>query len=253
MTLSSASTRPRLFVDAPLLKGANVDLTANQAHYLRGVLRMAEGDGVRVFNGKDGNWLADISDLGKKKGIVTITEQTHVQRDEPDIWLAFAPIKNARLDVLVEKATELGVGTLIPVLTDRTQSRRVNTDRIRAQVIEAAEQCERMTVPEVRDPMTFGQLLDTWPADRTLWFGDETGGGDPALSAFTTATPTQRHGIFIGPEGGFSPAEVDGLQSSSFSKGVGLGPRVLRAETAVVVALTLLQATIGDGTLHLVR
>jgi len=224
----------------------SVDLTPNQAHYLRDVMRMAEGEAVRVFNGRDGNWLGEIASLGKKRGSLTTIEQTHSQRMEPDIWLVFAPIKSARMDMLVEKAVELGVSVLQPVFTERTQVRRTNSERLRAQVVEAAEQCERMTVPEVRDALPLSQLLAQWPEDRHLWYGDETGQG-AATAAFQRTRTDAYHGILIGPEGGFSPSEVDVLDRSSFSKGVGLGPRVLRAETAAVVGLCLWQSVVGDG------
>jgi len=152
--------------------------------------------------------------------------------------------------MLIEKATELGVTKLLPVLTERTQTRRANIDRIQAQAVEAAEQCERLSVPEVMPLTTLPELLATWPAHRKLWYGDETGHGEFATTAFTNAAPDCAHGIIIGPEGGFSPSELEFLKNHPFSYGIGLGPRILRAETAAIVALSLWQATLGDGALN---
>ncbi len=243
----TASTAPRLYVPDPLAPGAEVPLAAPQAHYLRDVMRMAPGGAVRLFNGRDGAWLAEISALGKGKGAVRCAERIAPQRPEPDVWLLFAPLKSARQDMLVEKAVELGVSVLQPVLTERTQTRRVNPERLAAQVVEAAEQCERLTLPEVRPLADLFDLLAAWPAGRTLFHGDETGGGTPALAAFSAPPGAGGDALLVGPEGGFSPRELDVLRAASFSLGVGFGPRILRAETAALAALSLWQATRGDG------
>jgi 16S rRNA (uracil1498-N3)-methyltransferase len=210
-------------------------------------MRMGVGDAVRLFNGRDGDWLAAIATLGKGKGALGVERQIAPQRAEPEIWLLFAPLKSQRQDMLVEKAVELGVSVLQPVLTERTQTRRVNPDRLAAQVIEAAEQCERMTVPEVRPLAELSAVLAAWEASRRLFYGDETGNGAPALTVFSAAEGPGGDALLVGPEGGFSPRELDVLSAASFSSGVGLGPRILRAETAALASLALWQATRGDG------
>jgi len=237
---------PRLFVAEDLSVGAEVSLDPGQAHYLRDVMRMSVGDVVRIFNGRDGAWVSEITVLAKKKGTLTVQQQTHEHRNEPGPMLIFAPIKSARLDMLIEKAVELGVATLQPVLTERTQTRRANIERFQAQAVEAAEQCERLTVPDVRDLTTLTELLADWPDEVVLWYGDETGNGEAAITAYANAPKTSQHAIIIGPEGGFSPPELDLLRQSSFSKGISLGPRILRAETAAIAALALWQASVGD-------
>lgn len=242
-----AGTAPRLFVPDALAEGGEVPLSAAQAHYLRDVLRMNPGDPVRLFNGRDGAWLAAIAALGKGKGSLAVETRIAPQRDEPTIWLLFAPLKSTRQDMLVEKAVELGVSVLQPVLTERTQTRRINAERLEAQVIEAAEQCERLTLPEVRPLADLTNVLAAWEPSRRLFYGDETGRGAPALSAFSAPADAVADALLIGPEGGFSPRELDVLTAASFSSGVGLGPRILRAETAALAALTLWQAARGDG------
>ncbi|SBW07531.1 Ribosomal RNA small subunit methyltransferase E [uncultured Alphaproteobacteria bacterium] len=242
-----ASTAPRLYVPDALAEAADVPLAPAQAHYLRDVMRMAPGDAVRLFNGRDGAWLAEVAALGKGRGSLRVGACIAPQRPEPGVWLLFAPLKSARQDMLVEKAVELGVAVLQPVLTERTQTRRVNPERLAAQVTEAAEQCERLTLPEVRPLAELSDLLARWPAGRTLFYGDETGGGGAALAAFSAPAGVGGDALLVGPEGGFSPRELDVLRGASFSLGVGFGPRILRAETAAVVALSLWQATRGDG------
>ncbi|MBN2753026.1 MAG: 16S rRNA (uracil(1498)-N(3))-methyltransferase [Rhodospirillaceae bacterium] len=249
MSSRPAATAPRLFVPDPLLEGAEIALSAAQAHYLRSVMRLTPGATVRLFNGCDGAWLGTIDHLAKGAAMVRASVQIQTQHPEPDIWLLFAPIKSARQDVLVEKAVELGASVLLPVLTARTQIRRINTDRLRAQAVEAAEQCERLSVPDIRPLTDLATVLRTWPTPRHLWHADESGNGEPALAAFSAVKSGPGDALLIGPEGGFSSDELDLLASASFSKGVGLGPRILRAETAAIVALSLWQAAAGDGTL----
>lgn len=243
----TASTTPRLHVPDALGAAAEVPLAPAQAHYLRDVMRLNPGDAVRLFNGRDGAWLAEIAALGKGKGTLRCTAAIAPQRPEPEIWLLFAPLKSARQDMLVEKAVELGVSVLQPVLTERTQTRRVNPERLLAQAIEAAEQCERLTLPEVRPLAELFDLLAGWPAGRTLFYGDESGGGTPALAAFSAPATAGGDALLVGPEGGFSPRELDVLRAASFSLGVGFGPRILRAETAALTGLSLWQAARGDG------
>jgi len=247
--MTSPSTAPRLFVPDGLSEGAMVRLSPAQAHYLRDVMRLSPGAQVRLFNGRDGGWLAEIDTLGKNAASARATACLTPQRAEPDVWLLFAPIKGPRQDMLVEKAVELGASALQPVLTARGQVRRVNAERLAAQAAEAAEQCERLSVPEVKPLSDLPAVLAAWPTGRTLFYADETGKGTPAFSAFSALGEGGPAAILVGPEGGFSPAELDLLAAASFSKGVGLGPRILRAETAAIASLSLWQAAAGDGAL----
>jgi len=248
-TMTAHITAPRLFVPDALSEGAIVPLSPAQTHYLRGVMRLAPGAAVRLFNGHDGGWLGEVETLSKTGGTLRANRRIQAQRPVPDIWLLFAPIKGPRQDMLVEKAVELGAAAVWPVLTARGQVRRVNADRLCAQAVEAAEQCERLSVPEVKSLAALPAVLADWPAGRILFYGDESGAGTPAFQAFAAAGTGVPAAILVGPEGGFSPAELDLLASASFSKGVGLGPRILRAETAALSALCLWQSAAGDGTL----
>lgn len=236
----------RLFVDAPLTPGAAVDLAADHVHYMRAVMRQREGDRFHIFNGSDGEWIAELTALGKKAGAARLHERIREQTSVPDLWLAFAPIKGARLDFVVQKATELGAAVLQPVLTERTVVRNLNLDRLRANAIEAAEQCECLSVPEIREPQTLRNLLGGWPAGRGLIFCDE-GGDRPALEALDSVkNQGSAWGILTGPEGGFSDAERALIHAQKSALPISLGPRIMRADTAAVAALALFQATLGD-------
>lgn len=237
--------RIRLFLGQSLSPGALLELGEKHSHYLGHVLRLQAGDRLQVFNGKDGEWLAEISELRKKKGALTLLEQRREQGPEPDLWLVFAPIKHKATEYLAQKATELGVSVLQPVITRHTAVTRVNTERLRANAIEAAEQCERLTVPDVREPVKFDRLFGDWPQDRRLVYGDETGEGLPVKEALTEARPG-KWAALTGPEGGFAAEELDFLRRMPGSLGAGLGPRVMRADTAAVAALTCLQVFTGD-------
>jgi 16S rRNA (uracil1498-N3)-methyltransferase len=237
----------RLYVDAPLAPGADVTLEDGQAHYLRTVLRLEPGRQVLLFNGRDGEWLANIAELRKAGGAATALAQRRAQAPEPDLWLLFAPIKGDRVDWIAEKATELGVQRLQPVMTRHTVVARVNVERLKARAIEAAEQCERLTVPEVLEPRPLRAALEGWPSDRRLFVCAEAGPARPfaeALSGLRRAAPT---GLLVGPEGGFSRDELDLMRELAFVTPVGLGPRLLRADTAAIAALSLWQALAGDG------
>jgi len=241
----------RLYVQAPLSEGAAVDLDSGQAHYLRSVLRLGPGEAVALFNGRDGEWLARIETIGKNRAALRVAHQTRLQRPEPDLWLAFAPIKRARIDFTAQKATELGVSLLWPVMTRRTMVDRVNIDRLTANAVEAAEQSERLSVPAVREPVALERLIDDWPADRAMLLCDESGagGGVPGIAeALSAAGPSvrERVGFVIGPEGGFAQEELDRLRSLPFVTAVGLGPRLLRADTAALAAIAVWQAVAGD-------
>lgn len=238
-----ANAKIRLFVEHPLGAGQTLTLTPEQAHYLFGVMRQSDGAEIAVFNGRDGEWLARIEMQGKRKGVLHCVTQSGPQVMPPDIWLLFAPLKKARTDFVVEKATELGVARIQSVLTEYTNSERVRPDRLRAHAIEAAEQCGGTYVPEIEVPLRLGALLENWPQERQLIFCDEASAGQNPAHFPDHAGPTA---ILIGPEGGFSPAERARLLNMPLTHRMTLGPRILRAETAAVAALTLWQAARGD-------
>jgi len=230
---------PRLFVRHPLSGGVAVDLDGAQANYLGNVLRLGVGAELLVFDGESGEWLARIVEAGKKRMALTVELRTREPETIPDVRLAFAPVKRAQTDWLVEKATELGAARLQPVMTQRTVAERVKLERLQAIAIEAAEQCGRTRLPEIMEPVTLKQLLTT--SDRRLYFADETG-GEPAAHAFAAGPAT----ILIGPEGGFTEEERALVRAAPGSMPISLGPRILRAETAALAALAAYMAVAGD-------
>jgi 16S rRNA (uracil1498-N3)-methyltransferase len=238
--------RARLFTQDDLSEGEMVELTANQAHYLRNVMRFKSGETVALFNGRDGEWRGRVAALGKGRGQVAVEIQTRRQRDEPDLWLLFAPLKRGPMDVLVQKAVELGASRLQPVLTERVNSTRINTDRLTANAVEAAEQCERLTIPDICAAAPLGKVLADWPTDRRLWVCAETGASTPIRDAFGAGHAGGADAILVGPEGGFVNNELDVLNKLPFVTAVSLGPRILRAETAAIAALACYQAVLGD-------
>lgn len=235
--------RIRLFIDHPLGAGQPVPLDGDQAHYLSGVMRLAPGDLIEVFNGRDGAWSARLVAASKRGGSLDVLEQVAPQRDPPDLWLLFAPIKKARTDFIVEKAAEMGAARIQPVQTDHTNSERIRQDRLQAHAVEAAEQCGGTFVPPVADLVPLSRLLDGWDASRRILWADEAMAGPPETLA---ALPRGPWAILIGPEGGFSEAERGRLSSLPYVSRIGLGPRILRADTAAVAALALWQAALGD-------
>jgi 16S rRNA (uracil1498-N3)-methyltransferase len=241
------SERPaaRLYTTDALAPRAVVRLSRSQAHYLRVVLRLGPGAAVAAFNATDGEWLCHIGEIGKRGVGLTVECRIRSPEPEPDLWLLFAPIKRGRIDWLVEKATELGASVLLPVWTVRTQAERLNLERLRARAIEAAEQSERLSVPELRSPEALGRVLAAWPAERRLIVCDESGAGEP-IGAAAARLPVGPMALLVGPEGGFDQTELDAFGKLSFVSRVGLGPRVLRAETAALAALAVYQATAGD-------
>ena len=235
--------RIRLFIDHPLAPRQAVPLAPAQAHYLSGVMRLGTGAEIAVFNGRDGEFAARIAQAGKRGGTLDVGQQTAPQRDPPDLWLLFAPIKKARTDFIVEKAAELGVARILPVQTDFTNSERIRQDRLQAHAIEAAEQCGGTFVPPVADLQPLARLLDGWDgARRILWADEAMAGPAEALAGL----PQGSWAILIGPEGGFSEAERSRLAASPFVDRISLGPRILRADTAAVAAIALWQAALGD-------
>ena len=243
--LTEAGGKTRLYVTADLGEGVALTLDEGQTHYLLHVLRASAGNFVSLFNGRDGEWLGEIIATTKRGVGVTCRKQTRPQVSVPDVWLAFAPVKKTPSDYLVQKATELGVSVLQPVFPRRTIVSRINEERMAANAIEAAEQSDRLSVPEIRTGIGFEKLLASWPPERRLLFCDE--GGD--AKALTQAARESRGGpaaILTGPEGGFDPAERAALRALPFVPPVTLGPRILRADTAALAALALWQAVAGD-------
>ncbi len=250
--MSSPKPRARLYVSAALADGVEVGLERSQAHYVTRVMRMTPGETVALFNGRDGEWHAGITSAGRNAVILTCRDQLRPQAPEPDIWLAFAPLKKTPMDFVIEKATELGAARLIPVLTERTSVSRVNLERFQAQAIEAAEQCERLSIPEIAPMAPLATVLSDWPESRHLLVMDETGRGRPIADALRESQSSSGgpmdYGFLIGPEGGFSPSELDGLRKHPIVTTVTAGSRILRAETAAVAALACWQALAGDWT-----
>jgi 16S rRNA (uracil1498-N3)-methyltransferase len=246
--ISLTSERPaaRLYIPEPLTPGAVVPLSDENVHRLRNVLRLAAGATIAAFNERDGEFLCRIDELRRSRGAIKAIEQRRAPEPGADVWLLFAPIKRARLEWLVEKATELGAAALVPVATARTQSERVNRERLRVIVIAASEQSERLSLPEIRPEMPLARLLADWPADRRLILCDESGAGAPIVDALSAVPAGAPAAVLIGPEGGFAETELDAIGKLSIVTRVGLGPRILRAETAVLAALAVYQAMAGD-------
>ena len=231
---------PRLFVRTPLGPGVSVQLGANQLNYLANVMRLKEDDHLLLFDGSSGEWLARIAEAGKRHMVLAVAHKTREQEAVPDCWLAFAPVKRAQTDWLVEKATELGIARLLPVTTRRTIVERVKLERLEAIAIEAAEQCNRTTIPQIDAPQSLQSFLQMH-SGRTLYFADE-GGGERAAGAFKPGPAT----VLTGPEGGFTDEERAAIRSEPNTVPISLGPRVLRAETAALAAVTTYMALAGD-------
>jgi 16S rRNA (uracil1498-N3)-methyltransferase len=238
---------PRLYIDAPLGAGAAVTLEPAQAHYLMHVLRLKSGAGVLAFNGRDGEWAATIEPQ-RRSALLHIGELARAQTAPADLHYLFAPLKAARLDYVVQKAVEMGVAQLQPVLTRHTQAARVNIERMRANAIEAAEQCGILTVPDVGEPLSFAQMLAAREAERWMIFCDEAAEVANPIAALTAVPPHSPLAVLIGPEGGFADDERAALLKLPMVVRLCLGPRILRADTAAVAALTIVQAAVGDWT-----
>jgi 16S rRNA (uracil1498-N3)-methyltransferase len=235
----------RLYVPENLAAGAAFDAGPEQSHYLTNVLRMTEGAELLVFNGRDGEWLARVTAKTKKAVRLEAVEETRPQPTAPDLLYCFAPLKVGRLDYLVQKAVEMGAGVLQPVITQHTQLAKVGTERLQANAIEAAEQCGILAIPEVRDAKKFTALLAGWDKERRLIFCDESAETNNPLAALQ-GIGEKKLALLVGPEGGFSEDERKQLYALPFVTAIPLGPRILRADTAVVAALAVIQATIGD-------
>jgi 16S rRNA (uracil1498-N3)-methyltransferase len=239
----------RLFVAAPLAPGAKIVLNQTQANYVRNVLRLREGSKILVFNGRDGEWEASVAAVGSKSAALAVQRMTRPQPPPPGLHYLFAPLKHARQDYMIEKAVEMGAGMLRPVITRRTQASRVNCERMRTHAIEAAEQCGILSVPEIAPPVRFDALLAGWDHGRVLIFCDEDAAvEDPCalLRSHKTQMQPPKLAVLIGPEGGFEPSEREALFMLPSAVCLPLGPRILRADTAAVAALAVVQATLGD-------
>ena len=239
-------TTRRLFVEAPLAAAARIDLPQPQAHYLRNVLRLSDGAELLVFNGRDGEWRAALEAASRKQTGLIVRSQTRVQEPPGDLHYLFAPLKHARLDYMVQKAVEMGASRLQPVLTRHTQAERLNVGRMQANVIEAAEQCGILAVPEVAAPLKLEAVLAAWPAERLLIFCDEEAPVRDPITALAVVKRRAPLAILVGPEGGFDAAERAALLALPQVVPISLGPRILRADTAAVAALALVQAALGD-------
>jgi 16S rRNA (uracil1498-N3)-methyltransferase len=233
---------PRLFVETELAPGP-LRIDGPPAHYLIQVMRMKAGDPVKLFDDRTGEWLGVAQAVGKRDLVLDVTDRLREREPVPDLWLCAAPIKKGRIDWVVEKACELGVARVAPVLTRRAVVDKLNLDRLRSHMIEAAEQCGRTALPELVEPVKLAAMLRDWPAGRTLFFADETG-GLPALEAMR-ANPGPG-AILVGPEGGFDPEERDAIRAHPGAVGIALGPRILRAETAAAAAVSLWMGSAGD-------
>ncbi|MEL7465362.1 MAG: 16S rRNA (uracil(1498)-N(3))-methyltransferase [Pseudomonadota bacterium] len=243
--MTPSAPKIRLYVECVLAAGSEAPLTREQAHYLANVMRLKAGDEVALFNGRDGEWRAAVAKIGRREAVLALTSKLREQSEPPDLHLLFAPIKKARTDFIAEKAAEMGARALRPVFTRFTNSERVNEDRLRAHGVEAAEQCGLLSVPEVLPAMRLDRLLDEWDPNRRIMFCDETADHGAAAESLREAGGGP-WAILIGPEGGFAPEEVARLRAAPFATPVSLGPRILRADTAAVAAMTLWQSVLGD-------
>lgn len=235
----------RLFVKSPMRAGAGIALSPEHSHYLGNVLRLKPGDHVLLFNGVDGEWRARLDAIGKRKALAALEQQTRPQEPGPDLHYLFAPLKRARQDYMAQKATEMGASLLQPVITHRTMADRVKTERLLANAIEAAEQCRTLQVPEVREPQKLSKLLEQWDPARLLIFADEAAPITSPIEALSTQSPRPL-AVLVGPEGGFDEEERALLMQQPFVLPVSLGPRVMRADTAAVACLALVNAVLGD-------
>lgn len=238
----------RLFLRSRLREGSTVDLDRGQANYLTNVLRLRPGDAIHVFNGTDGEWRASLMEQGRRNWSLKIEALERQQTQRPELQYLFAPLKHARLDYMVQKAVEMGAGRLVPVLTQHGQVSRVNLERMEANAIEAAEQCGILTIPDVDAPVALAKLIETWseqsPVGRIVFCDETATGTDPVETLRNLSDPVRA--VLIGPEGGFSEQERELLNAQSFVTAIGLGPRIMRADTAAVAALAVVQAVVGD-------
>ncbi len=244
----STHTLPRLYIKTPLSNGAKILLSLDQTHYLIHVMRAQDGAQIRLFNGIDGEWIGKLHEKPKKRKAATliIESKRKDQENVPDLMLCAAPIKRTHFDFMIMKATELGVNTIQPVITERTQVRECKLERLKSIAIEAAEQSERLSVPKILEPIPLAKILGTWPEDRSPLLCAEFGEAIPIHTALTTQVHNNKAAIFVGPEGGYTQKEMDYFTKLPNLTPIRLGPRILRADTAVIAALSCWQAFCGD-------
>lgn len=243
--MTDSRAKIRIYHPVPLPVGETFALSEEASHYLCSVMRLQQGDLIAVFNGQDGEFECKIAEARKKQVTAEVLRQLKPFADVPDLWLLFAPVKKDKTDFIIEKSVELGVKKMMPVMTERTIVEKVKAERYAAQAAEAAEQCRRLEVPEILAVQKLAALLASWPQERVLFFMDESGQGQPAVSVFA-AEKGRPAAVLVGPEGGFSPAEMQMLRRHPAVKPISLGSRILRAETAVAAALSVWQALAGD-------
>jgi 16S rRNA (uracil1498-N3)-methyltransferase len=237
--------RIRLYINTSLVGGEEITINTPQSHYLANVMRVKTGNKICVFNGIDGQWLAEIISVSKKSVVIQTLEQTRPQAPSSDLWLAFAPLKN-KTEIVLEKAVELGVSRILPVITRHAVVRSVNVEKLTAHAVEAAEQCERLDVPEITPYKDLSFLLGEWESDRILLYGDESGGGISLPKLLAELPKNTKIGVLIGAEGGFAADEFSMLRVCKFAKPFGMGARILRADTAAISALAYIQADMGN-------
>jgi 16S rRNA (uracil1498-N3)-methyltransferase len=235
----------RLYTEHKLYQDNNLQLSKEHAHYLYNVMRQKAGSYITLFNGIDGQWSGRIESIDKKTVFITITDKTKDQKNAPDLWLCFAPVKNAPLSNLVQKATELGVSRLQPVITGHTVVNKVNLERLLLIATEAAEQSHRLDIPTINQPVKFDQLISGWDEERIMILCDESGSGSPLVEILRN-TNADKHAIIIGPEGGFSKSEFEIMKNKPYIMAASLGPRILRADTAAIAAISCYQNILGD-------
>ncbi len=236
----------RLYLDNKFSYNQLVELNIEQTHYVSKVMRHKVGQAITIFNGYDGLWLANIESLGKKSCLVRLVEQIEPQTTIPDIWLCFALVKQAPLGYIIEKATELGVKTIIPLTTERTVIDKINYDKAKKITIESAQQCERLVIPEIMELSSLKSLLENWDKDRVIIFCNERQKNQNIVNQLQNLKTYKKYAILTGPEGGFSEKEIQYLMSLDYIKSVSLGPRILRADTAVISALAITMSIVGD-------
>ena len=237
--------RTRIYTNQTLAINAEVGLNEKQSHYLSGVLRQKLDDKLLLFNGKDGEWLARIVEISKKSVIVALEKLVREQKNSPDIWLISAPLKNSKTEFVLEKSTELGISKFCPVKTNFTIVDKINAERLRLIAIEASEQCERLDIPEILPITSLEKLLGSWDKTRQIIYGDESGASENAKELLPKLTKGS-YAVLIGAEGGFSNKELEILRMLPFATGISMGARIMRADTATIAALTLVQAWVGD-------
>lgn len=240
----SKKNRIRIYMDVPLRVGEIIDCLPEQSHYLANVLRLEKGDEVYVFNGADGEFCTRVAEAGKKRCSLQIASKYKNFEKSPDVWILFAPLKKDNTDLVIEKATELGVSKIFPVITEYTNANKVRSERLTAQLIEAAEQSRRQDIPELCEADTLQHVLQNWPVERKLFYLDETGSGAEIVKMLENNSGPAA--FLVGPEGGFSQKELEFLQKCNYTYAITLGKRILRAETAVIAALSCWQAVCGD-------